>query len=113
MCVKFWNTKEYKKINELYIGSQVCGLKFSKNSNEFACTHGFSDNHISIWNYPNLEKIGLLKGHNARVLYATLSPDGQTIVTGAGDETIKFWKVFPEKKRIENSKLKISNFLIR
>jgi cell division cycle 20-like protein 1 (cofactor of APC complex) len=26
-----------------------------------------------------------------------MSPDGETIVTGAGDETLRFWKVFPKK----------------
>jgi len=30
-----------------------------------------------------------------RVLYLAMSPDGQTIVTGAGDETLRFWNVFP------------------
>jgi cell division cycle 20-like protein 1 (cofactor of APC complex) len=29
------------------------------------------------------------------VLYLAVSPDGQTIVTGAGDETLRFWNVFP------------------
>jgi WD40 repeat protein len=29
------------------------------------------------------------------VLYLSISPDGQTIVTGAGDETLRFWNVFP------------------
>ena len=27
-----------------------------------------------------------------------MSPDGQTIVTGAGDETLRFWNVFPTSK---------------
>lgn len=40
----------------------------------------------------------VLTGHTLRVLYLSLSPDGSTIVTGAGDETIRFWNVFPEKK---------------
>lgn len=30
-----------------------------------------------------------------RVLYLAMSPDGQSIVTGAGDETLRFWNVFP------------------
>jgi cell division cycle 20-like protein 1 (cofactor of APC complex) len=34
-------------------------------------------------------------GHSSRVLYLSLSPDGQSIVTGAGDETLRFWNVFP------------------
>jgi cell division cycle 20-like protein 1 (cofactor of APC complex) len=24
-----------------------------------------------------------------------MSPDGSTIVTGAGDETLRFWNIFP------------------
>ena len=36
-----------------------------------------------------------LTGHSLRVLYLAASPDGQTIVTGAGDETLRFWSVFP------------------
>lgn len=36
-----------------------------------------------------------LTGHSLRVLYLAASPDGQTIVTGAGDETLRFWNVFP------------------
>ena len=35
-----------------------------------------------------------LKGHKQRVVYMALSPDSRKIVTGAGDETIRFWKVF-------------------
>jgi cell division cycle 20-like protein 1 (cofactor of APC complex) len=26
-----------------------------------------------------------------------MSPDGSTIVTGAGDETLRFWNVFPNR----------------
>ncbi len=33
-----------------------------------------------------------------RVLYLAMSPDGQSIVTGAGDETLRFWNVFPGPK---------------
>ena len=27
-----------------------------------------------------------------------MSPDGRTIVTGAGDETLRFWAALPERK---------------
>jgi len=33
-----------------------------------------------------------------RVLYLGMSPCGKTIVTRAGDETLRFWNVFPNKK---------------
>lgn len=37
-------------------------------------------------------------GHTSRVLFLAMSPDGETIVTGAGDETLRFWNVFPRKE---------------
>jgi cell division cycle 20-like protein 1 (cofactor of APC complex) len=45
-----------------------------------------------------MKKLALLTGHTFRVLYLSVSPDGQTLVTGAGDETLRFWNVFPPMK---------------
>lgn len=42
-----------------------------------------------------MNKVATLVGHTHRVLYLATSPDGSTIVTGAGDETLRFWNVFP------------------
>ena len=28
-----------------------------------------------------------------------MNPDGTTIVTGAGDETLRFWNIFPKKEK--------------
>lgn len=44
------------------------------------------------------KQVATLTGHTMRVLYLAMSPDGQTIVTGAGDETLRFWNVFPSVK---------------
>lgn len=44
-----------------------------------------------------------MTGHTYRVLYLSMSPDGQNIVTGAGDETLRFWNVFPSLKGKELS----------
>jgi cell division cycle 20-like protein 1 (cofactor of APC complex) len=62
-----------------------------------------------------MRKIATLTGHNLRVLYLAMSPDGESIVTGAGDETLRFWKVFPKQKKIEKQKSLIqdSAFVIR
>jgi cell division cycle 20-like protein 1 (cofactor of APC complex) len=45
-----------------------------------------------------MKKLATLTGHTYRVLYLSCSPDGQTLVTGAGDETLRFWNVFPPKR---------------
>lgn len=84
-----------EQLNCIDTGSQVCNLMFSRNVNEIVSTHGYSLNQIIIWNYPTMERIAVLTGHTLRVLYLAMSPDGRTIVTGAGDETLRFWDVFP------------------
>jgi len=76
---------------------------FSKNVNELVSTHGYSHNQIIIWKYPQMEKLVTLTGHTYRVLYLAMSPDGETIVTGAGDETLRFWHAFPTQKNDEDS----------
>ena len=45
-----------------------------------------------------MSQVATLTGHTYRVLYLAASPDGETIVTGSGDETIRFWRVFPPLK---------------
>jgi len=111
--IKFWNTLTLQQTKSIFTGSQVCNLIFSRNSNEFVSTHGFSNNQIIIWKYPELEKIGVLEGHSSRVLYLALSPDGETIVTGAGDETLRFWHVFPPLTESKKSPLLPSSIDLR
>jgi cell division cycle 20-like protein 1 (cofactor of APC complex) len=81
---------------------QVCNLMWSLNSNEIVSTHGYSggpvSNQIHIWRYPSMTQVATLTGHTLRVLYLAMSPDGQTIVTGAGDETLRFWNAFQRAK---------------
>ena len=75
-------------------GSQVCNLLFSTLTNELVSTHGYSQHAINIWKYPSMNQVVSLTGHTYRVLFLSMSPDGSTIVTGAGDETLRFWDVF-------------------
>lgn len=77
--------------------------------NEFVSTHGFSLNQIIVWKLPSLTKIATLTGHTFRVLYLSLSSDSQNIVTGAGDQSLRFWNVFPPKIRNSTSNLFPSN----
>ncbi|CAG9325709.1 unnamed protein product [Blepharisma stoltei] len=95
--IKFWDTFTLKELASYNTYSQVCNIMFSKTTNELVSTHGFSQHEITVWSYPNMQKIGTMLGHTKRVLYLAMSADGQNIVTGAGegDETLRFWNVFP------------------
>ena len=101
--LKIWNTNTMKLVESIDTFSQVCNIAFSKNTHEFVTTHGYSDNLILLWDSDSLEVKASLKGHKDRVIYLSTGPDMQKIVTGAGDETVRFWDVFiPECKSEES-----------
>ncbi|XP_076440625.1 fizzy-related protein homolog isoform X2 [Babylonia areolata] len=109
-CVRFWNTLTGQPLQTVDTGSQVCNLAWSKHSNELVSTHGYSQNQILLWKYPSLVQIAKLTGHSYRVLYLAMSPDGEAIVTGAGDETLRFWNVFSKTRSTKESKSVLNLF---
>jgi len=109
-CIRFWNTLTSQPLQSVFTKSQVCNLAWAKNSNELVSTHGYSQNQIVLWRYPSMTQITTLTGHTFRVLYLAMSPDGQTIVTGAGDETLRFWNVFSKSRSPKQSKSVLNLF---
>ncbi|XP_021805450.1 cell division cycle 20.2, cofactor of APC complex-like [Prunus avium] len=93
-CIKFWNTHTGACLNSVDTGSQVCALLWNKNERELLSSHGFTQNQLTLWKYPSMAKIAELTGHTSRVLYMAQSPDGCTVASAAGDETLRFWNVF-------------------
>ncbi|CAI5441771.1 unnamed protein product [Caenorhabditis angaria] len=112
-CLRFWNTLTGQPMQCIDTGSQVCNVAWSKHSSELVSTHGYSFNHVIIWKYPSLQPVTKLVGHQYRVLYLAMSPDGESIVTGAGDETLRFWHVFNKTNtpKIARSKLNLLSSL--
>lgn len=109
-CIRFWNTLTGQSLQYVDTGSQVCNLAWSKHSNELVSTHGYSQNQILIWKYPSMVQLAKLTGHTYRVLYLAVSPDGEAIVTGAGDETLRFWNVFNKSRCTKESKSALNLF---
>ncbi|KAI6197326.1 ANAPC4-WD40 domain-containing protein [Aphelenchoides besseyi] len=87
--LRFWNTLTGQSMQCIETGSQVCNVAWSKHSSELVSTHGYSYNQVILWKYPSMQPIVKLGGHTQRVLYLAMSPDGESIVTGAGDETLR------------------------
>jgi len=117
--LRFWDSKSLSCMGVVETGSQVCNVAWSSNIDEIVTTHGFSQNHIVIWDtasstssvLPTVKPaipIATLRGHTSRVLHLAVSPDGRTIATAAGDQTLRFWNAFPSRNYGMSSCLPIS-----
>ena len=107
--IKVYSCDYNKLIKNINTGSQVCSLIWNEKEKEIISSHGYNKNQIIIWNYEKNKKICELKGHMNRVLYMTMSPDKNSICTGSGDETLRFWKINDD---IKNKNFKDQNNMI-
>jgi cell division cycle protein 20 (cofactor of APC complex) len=101
--IRFWNTTSGTLLHSLETNSQVCQLQWSRHHKELISSHGYSQNQICVWKYPTMTKLAELTGHQARVLHMVTSPDGETIATMAGDETLRFWRIAEAPKACSTS----------
>lgn len=62
-------------------------------------THGYPTNAVMVHAYPSMERIVEIRdAHDSRVLYSAISPNGDVVCTGAGDENLKFWRMWEVPK---------------
>lgn len=102
--IRFWNTQTGSCLNSIDTKSQVCSIQWSINQKELVSSHGFSQNQLIVWKYPTMAKVAELTGHTSRVLHMALSPDGETVASAAGDETLRFWRIFGQEGKGKEAK---------
>jgi cell division cycle 20-like protein 1 (cofactor of APC complex) len=95
-CIRFWDSLTGTCVGCVDTKCQVCNVRWSISREELVSSHGYSRNDMVVWKYPSMTRIATLQGHKTRVLFLTMDPTGENIVTGAGDETLRFWRVFPK-----------------
>lgn len=92
--------------------SQITAIIWSPTKKEILSTHGYPTNALMLHAYPSMERVSVSSSsltsvvnltnqvaeirdaHDQRVLYTALSPAGDVVVTGAGDEALKFWRIW-------------------
>lgn len=93
--IHIWNCNTGARLHSLGAAAQVTSLHFAPHKKEILSTHGYPDNSIMVHAYPSLTKVGEIKeAHDARVLFSCVGPAGDLVLTGAGDENLKFWRIW-------------------
>ncbi|KAJ6611782.1 WD40 repeat-like protein [Mycena sp. CBHHK59/15] len=93
--INVWNSTTGARLHTHTTPSQITSLHFSPHRKELLSTHGYPTNAIGVWAYPGLERVAEIRdAHDSRVLFSAVSPGGDMVVTGAGDESLKFWKIW-------------------
>ena len=102
--IKLWNMYSGALLQSHDAKSQVSALLWSKNYKELISAHGFQQNQLTIWRYPDMTKVCDLTGHSNRVLGMSMSPDEEMVVSVGADETLRFWKCFAMDEKTKRSK---------
>ncbi|CAN1138517.1 Cell division cycle 20.1, cofactor of APC complex [Linum perenne] len=97
-CIKIWNTQNGSRMGSIDTEAQICGLEWNMHHKEILSGHGYGRgtvrNQLCIWKYPSLKRVGELRNHRSRIINLAQSPDGLTVVSAGGDETLRFWEIF-------------------
>lgn len=126
-CIHIWNMNTGARLHTYHTGAQVTGVHWSTDRKELVSTHGFPGNAVIGWGYPPSSSASSSSGsgsgagasgargttptptptpklfeirdaHDSRVLFSALSPNGEVLVTGAGDENLKFWRIWDSRE---------------
>ncbi|KAH9064552.1 WD40-repeat-containing domain protein [Lactarius vividus] len=105
--VHVWNSTTGGRLHPLKMPAQVTSVQWSPHKKEFLTTHGYPSNAIMVHAYPSLDRVAEIRdAHDSRVLFSCVSPAGDMVCTGAGDENLKFWRIWeiPSAKKRKESK---------
>ncbi|BAY24098.1 protein kinase [Calothrix sp. NIES-2100] len=81
--ISLTNTLQAQENGVLSVAISPDGRLFASNS----------DRTIKLWNIATGKQISTLEGHSQRVNVVSISPNGETLVSGSDDNTIKVWNL--------------------
>ncbi|KAF8061490.1 WD40-repeat-containing domain protein [Lyophyllum atratum] len=93
--INVWNSTTGARLHSLKTPSQITSLLWAPAKKEIFSTHGFPTNALMVHAYPSMERVAEIRdAHDARVLFSCVGPGGDVVCTGAGDENLKFWRIW-------------------
>ncbi|KIK68214.1 hypothetical protein GYMLUDRAFT_91777 [Collybiopsis luxurians FD-317 M1] len=114
--IHVWNSTTGARLHTQKTPSQITSLLWAPHKKELLSTHGYPNNSIMIHAYPSMERIAEIRdAHDSRVLFSCVGPAGDVVCTAAGDENLKFWRIWDVtgesagKKRKENEGRRVNS----
>ncbi|KAK1215989.1 WD repeat-containing protein slp1 [Marasmius sp. AFHP31] len=93
--INVWNSTTGARLHTLKTPSQITSLIWAPHKKEILSTHGYPTNSIMVHAYPSMERVAEIRdAHDSRVLFSCVGPAGDVVCTGAGDENLKFWRIW-------------------
>jgi cell division cycle protein 20 (cofactor of APC complex) len=111
-CIKIWNVyNENNQIKNVDTQSQISGLLWSDKNRELLSSHGYNQNNLVVWKYPQMERLVELNGHANRVLSVAVSANGEMVASLGADQTIRFWECFkvPQTRPVYSTPVSLSS----
>ncbi|KAF8997907.1 WD40-repeat-containing domain protein [Cyathus striatus] len=93
--IHVWNSTTGARLHTLKTPSQITSIQWAPHRKEILTTHGYPTNSIMLHAYPSMERVAEIRdAHESRVLFSCVGPAGDMVCTGAGDENLKFWRIW-------------------
>ncbi|KAF8998903.1 WD40 repeat-like protein [Hymenopellis radicata] len=93
--INIWNVNTGARVHSQKTPAQISTIQWAPHKKEILTTHGYPTNSIMIHAYPSMERVAEIRdAHDSRVLFSCVSPAGDMVLTGGGDESLKFWKIW-------------------
>lgn len=102
--LKLWDMSTGTCKTSISTGGQVSALTWSKLDRELVAAISHPTPHISFFRNTSLTECGSISdAHTGRILQLAVSPDGCSLVSMSGDETIRFWRCWNQGQSASNA----------
>jgi WD40 repeat protein len=96
-AITFVNLESGQVVNSLqsYFGTRICSLEMTPDGTKLVL--GLDNGHLTVRDVVSGRELHSLKGHLKAVRAIALTPNGEQVVSGSVDSTLKLWKLINDR----------------
>ncbi|RMZ79778.1 hypothetical protein DV738_g3114, partial [Chaetothyriales sp. CBS 135597] len=104
--VRAWDMLRYRNFRTFTAPTRISFTCLAVDSSaEVVCAASHDSFDIHLWSVQTGALLDQLAGHEGPISTLTFTPDGQTLISGSWDRTIRIWKVFDRSQTSESLQL--------